>query len=72
MMLTACKEGKGTTLPNPDTLTYEQYIAMDGQLQQAFMESFESVEAFVEWYGAVQKAYFDGLEEIPSGMGGVE
>lgn len=72
LLLTACKDGQSTTLPNPDTLTYQEYIAMDGELQQAFMESFDSVEAFVEWYNAVQKAYFDTLEEIPGTVNGAE
>lgn len=66
LLLSACSKAEENTLPNPDTLTYQEYIALDGKVQQAFMESFESVEAFVEWYNAVQKAYFDSLEEVPA------
>lgn len=72
LLLTACKKEEVNTLPDPDALTYQEYITMDGELQQAFMESFESVEAFVEWYNAVQKAYFDSLEEIPVETNGAE
>ncbi len=66
-LLCGCKKEIKSTLPDPDTLTYEQYIALDGKTQQAFMESFDSVEDFVAWYNAVQKAYFDSLPEAPVG-----
>lgn len=72
LLLSACKQEQGSTLPDPDKLTYQEYIALDGKVQQAFMESFDSVEAFVEWYNAAQKAYLDSLQEITAGTDGAE
>lgn len=65
LLLAACKKEEKETLPDPAALTYEQYLALDGKTQQAFMESFDSVEAFVAWYNAAQKAYYDSLPEAP-------
>ncbi len=36
---------------------FERYNAMSGAEQQAFMESFETVEAFFEWYIDAKEAY---------------
>lgn len=41
----------------PSTTAYEQYNAMSGDEQIAFMESFDSVDAFVAWYNAAQAEY---------------
>lgn len=41
----------------PSATAYEQYNAMSGDEQIAFMESFDSVDAFVAWYNAAQAEY---------------
>lgn len=41
----------------PNSTAYEQYQNMSGEDQLAFMESFDSVEAFVAWYNAAQAEY---------------
>lgn len=46
------------------SLSYEEYIAMSGEEQQKYFESFESVEAFFEWYNAAKAEYEANREEI--------
>lgn len=36
---------------------YEAYHAMSGAEQKAYLESFESIEAFFEWYNAAKAEY---------------
>lgn len=38
-------------------VTYESYIAMSGEQQQAFINQFASVEEFVKWYNASKEKY---------------
>lgn len=52
-----------TTVPTPPasgTTEFEWYNALSGDEQMAFMESFESVPAFFDWYNAA-KAEYDAL-----------
>ena len=52
-----------TTVPAPPasgTTEYEWYNSLSGDEQMAFMESFESVPAFFDWYNAA-KAEYDAL-----------
>ena len=49
-----------TTAPSEDTteLTdFEKYHSMSGQEQQAFINSFESIEDFFTWYNAAKAEY---------------
>lgn len=39
------------------TTEYERYNAMSGTEQQAFVATFDSVEAFFEWYNAAKEEY---------------
>lgn len=41
----------------PNSTAYEQYNNMSGEEQLAFMESFDSVEAFVAWLNAAKADY---------------
>ena len=54
----------GTDSPvtgNPDSntvsLDYETFKAMTGAQKKAYQESFETIDAFFEWYNAALKAY---------------
>lgn len=38
-------------------LSYEEYLAMDPARQQAFYESFPSLEAFIAWHNAALEEY---------------
>ena len=38
-------------------MTYEKYNAMSGDEQLAFFETFDSVEAFIDWYNAAKEKY---------------
>lgn len=51
-------EGKiDASLPAPGELSYEDYNAMSAASQRAYMESFEDVEDFFEWYYDAKDAY---------------
>lgn len=52
------------------SLSYEEYIAMSGEEQQKYFESFESVEAFFEWYNAAKAKYDEENESIEIGGDG--
>ena len=52
---------KDVTVPDSDEVTYESYQAMTGEEQMAFMESFESMEAFFAWFNAVKEEYEENL-----------
>lgn len=46
------------TIPaDPTELDYLQFHALNAKQQQAVMESFESIEAFFQWYDAVRETY---------------
>ena len=38
-------------------LDYETFVALDPAVQRAYMESFESMDAFFEWYNAAKETY---------------
>ena len=44
-------------VPDITTVTYEDYIAMTGAQQQAFINQFASTEEFVKWYNASKAKY---------------
>lgn len=48
----------------PNSTAYEQYNNMSGSEQLAFIESFESVEAFVNWYNAAEADYNAQMDPI--------
>ena len=41
----------------PKALGFEEYIAMSGEEQKKYMESFSSVEAFFAWYNDAKAKY---------------
>ena len=41
----------------PNSTAFEQYNNMSGDDQQAYMESFDSIESFVAWYNAALAEY---------------
>lgn len=47
------------SVPEKDTLTYQEYHALSGEEQAAFINTFASYEAFFEWYNAAEKEYND-------------
>lgn len=49
-----------TTKPetgNKEQLTYEQYLALSKDEQVAFVQSFETTDAYFEWYNAAKAEY---------------
>ena len=50
-------------------MTYEKFMSMSAADQQAFMNSFPSVEAFFEWFEAAKEAYEASRNEIEIGDG---
>ena len=56
--------------PDNSGLTdYERYNTMSGEEQMAFIESFGSIEAFVEWYNAAKAEYEAANPDIEIGDG---
>lgn len=54
----------------PDlTMGYEQFMALSGAEQREFMESFDSMEAFFDWYNAVKEQYEKDHPAIDVGDG---
>ena len=48
----------GTETPGDDgKMTYEKYIGLNGLEQQAFMETFDSIPTFIEWYNTAKAEY---------------
>ena len=60
----ADSETEGDYEPSVGLTEYERYNAMSGEEQQAYMESFGSVEAFVSWYNSAREEYESGRIEI--------
>ena len=53
-------------------VTYEEYIAMSGEEQQKYMNSFSSIEAFFEWYNAAKAKYDAEHPSIEIGDGEID
>lgn len=51
---------------------YEAYHAMSGAEQKAYLESFESIEAFFEWYNAAAAEYEAAHPDIEIENGSVD
>ncbi len=59
----------GTEIP-PTSVTYAEYLAMTGAEQSAFINSFESTEAFFQWRNAAKAEYEAQNPDIELGNGG--
>ena len=59
------------TVPESE-LDYETFTAMDPAEQRVYMESFESLDAFFEWYNAAKEAYEREHPAIDVGDGVVD
>lgn len=53
-------------------IDYETFTAMDPALQRQYMESFESMDAFFEWYNAAKEAYEQEHPAIDVGDGVID
>lgn len=49
---------------DPADLTYEEYLAMTPEQQQAHYEQFPSLEAYIAWHNAALKEYEDSQTSI--------
>lgn len=52
------------SVPAEEEMTYEKYHAMSGDEQAAFINSFDSYEAFFEWYNAAEDKYKEDMIPI--------
>ena len=50
---------------------YEEYIAMSGEDQTRFINSFPSADAFLEWLVAASEEYEASRDKTPVGPGGI-
>ncbi len=56
--------------PAPEDVDYETYNAMSGDEQLAFLESFDSMQEFFDWYNAAKAKYEAENPGIEIGPGG--
>lgn len=52
------------SVPVPDKVTYLDYYSMSADEQLAFINSFESIDAFFDWHTDAKKIYQDSMIEI--------
>lgn len=57
---------------DPASMDYAKFQAMSPAEQQAFVESFESIDAFFEWYNAAKEAYEAANPPIDIGSGNID
>lgn len=57
-------EATGVEAPQSDELTYLEYHNLSATEQKAFINTFESYDAFFAWHDAAKKAYEESLIEI--------
>ena len=53
-------------------IDYEAFMALEPAAQRAYMESFESVDAFFKWYNAAKEAYEQAHPSIDVGDGVID
>lgn len=53
-------------------IDYETFVALDPAVQREYMESFESMDAFFEWYNAAKEAYEQAHPSIDVGDGVID
>ncbi len=64
-----------TTTPekkDPILLTYEEYLKLSPALQQAYYESFPSMDAYMQWFKAATKEYNDKKDDNSTQVDGNE
>ena len=64
-------DGNETTTTSPELnnsqakeMTYLAYHALSGAQQKKFINSFDSIDAFVAWHNNAKQAYFDSMTEL--------
>lgn len=61
---TAATEATEVTIPaNPKEVDYEEYMALSADQQEAFMESFDTMDDFVAWLKEAKKAYQEAQDD---------
>lgn len=64
-------DGQPETPPEEDTLTYEEYINMTADEQEAFIYSFEDISDFFLWHTEA-KAKYDEEHKVPEIDGDID
>lgn len=59
-------------LPAPGEMDFETFQNLEPSQQRAYQESFESIDAFYEWYSAAQEAYEQAHPAIEVGDGVID
>ena len=65
------EEETSTPSKEPEALAYDTYMSLSSEEQEAYFNSFSSVEAFFKWYNAAKQQYIDehpGIEIGPDGV----
>lgn len=50
--------------PEVGSITYEEYLALEVEVQQAYYESFENPDAFFEWLNDAKEEYNASAETV--------
>lgn len=62
---TSDSEASDSEASEPVTLlTFEEYLALSSAEQQAYFESFPSIQEYIAWYNAAQKEYEDSQNKV--------
>lgn len=61
----------GNTEPQASALSYAEYLAMSPAEQQAYYESFSTLEEFIAWHNAAQAEY-EAENDIPVVTGPID
>lgn len=60
------------TVPSVEEMDYETFQKLSPAEQQAFVESFDSIEEFFAWYNAAKEAYEKANAPIEVGGGAID
>ena len=76
LVLTLYNSDDGNETPSvpsyENQITYEEYNALSGEEQEAYFNTFPSVESFFEWYNAAREEYEKNNTAIEIGDGTID
>ena len=52
--------------PEPGSITYEEYLALEVEVQQAYYEKFETPDDFFDWFNAAKAEQEETTEPQPT------
>lgn len=71
-MPTQPDEDEESGVLSPAEVTYEDYMAMTPEQQQAFYESFPSLQDYIDWFNAAKAAYDASKDDVVVDGGNID